>query len=601
MWLTRDRDAAPAAAGPLMSVSSESLAAGAMSEVRDGICVEWDVPIRMDDGLDLRADVFRPAAAGRYAVLMGCGPYAKGLHFEDGRPGPWQALCRKHPDVLAGSSHRYACWEHIDPEKWVPHGYVCVRVDSRGTGRSPGYVDHWSPRETKDLYDCIEWAGTRAWSNGKVGLTGISYLAMNQWQVAAMQPPHLAAICPWEGLSDHYRDCRRHGGILSTFMMHWFQARIPIAQYGVGERGERNRITGRPVCGDETMTEEALVRNRVDLVREMREHTLLDDYFAQLNPDLSRIVVPLLSAGNWGGQGMHLRGNCEGFVHASSRQKWLELHDLEHWTHFYTDYGRELQKRFFDHFLRGIDNGWDKLPPVMLNIRKVDGTTTPRYEDAWPIPRTRWTRFYLDPATHSLSRTPLPSSRTLEYAALEKGATFRIVLDEETEITGPSAAKLFVASSTTDADLFLTLRVFDPEGREVTFQGANDAHTPVAQGWLRASHRKLDPVRTKEYQPYHTHDDPQPLRPGSVYELDIEIWPTSVVIPKGYTLALTVEGKDYVHDPARSPTKSWFSSTSQHDDPGDRPADVFGGTVTLYGGGQHSAYVLVPVIPAGKA
>jgi predicted acyl esterase len=412
-----------------------------------------------------------------------------------------------------------------------------------------------------------------------------------------MRPPHLAAICPWEGVSDHYRDCRRHGGILSTFMMHWFEARIAIAQYGVGERGERNRITGRPVCGDETLTQEELIRNRADLVREMREHALLDEYFERLNVDLSKIEVPLLSAGNWGGQGMHLRGNCEGFVQASSPQKWLEVHDLEHWTHFYTDYGRELQKRFFDHFLRGIDNGWDKVPPVILNIRKVDGTTTLRYEDAWPIPRTRWTKLYLDPSKLSLSKELPPSSRSVEYSALKSWATFQIVLDEETEITGPSAAKLFVASSTIDADLFLTLRVFDPQGQEVTFQGANDAHTPMAHGWLRASHRKLDAERTKPHQPCHTHDAPEPLRPGEVYELDVEVWPTCIVIPKGYTLALTVEGKDYVHDSARSGTKNWFSSTSQHDDPGDRPPEVFGGTVTLYGGSQHPAYLLVPIVP----
>ena len=568
-----------------------------MSEQRDEISVDWDVPIRMDDGIELRADVFRPAAEGRYGVLMGCGPYAKGLHFEDGRAGPWRELCQKHPDVLAGSSHRYACWEHIDPEKWVPHGYVCVRVDSRGTGRSPGYVDHWSPRETKDLYDCIEWAGTQPWSNGKVGLTGISYLAMNQWQVAAMQPPHLAAICPWEGVADHYRDCRRHGGILSTFMMRWFEARIPIAQYGVGERGARNRITGKPVCGDETMTKEELSANRADLVQEIRDHRLFDGHFDRLNADLSKIEVPLLSAGNWGGQGMHLRGNCEGFVRASSRQKWLELHNLEHWTHFYTDYGRGLQKRFFDHFLRGVDNGWDKVPPVILNIRNVDGTTVLRHEDAWPISRTRWTKLYLDPATLTLSREPPASTRSFDYAALVSGATFRIVLDEDTEITGPSAAKLFAASSTSDADLFLTLRVLDVEGREVTFQGANDAHTPIAQGWLRASHRKLDAGRTKPYQPYHTHDMPQPLQAGSVYELDVEIWPTSIVIPKGYTLALTVEGKDYVYDPALSATKNWFSSTSQHDDLLDRPDSVFGGTVTLYGGGQYPAHLLLPIVP----
>ena len=204
---------------------------------------------------------------------------------------------------------------------------------------------------------------------------------------------------------------------------------------------------------------------------------------------------------------------------------------------------------------------------------------------------------YLDPATLTLSREPPASTRSFDYAALVSGATFRIVLDEDTEITGPSAAKLFAASSTSDADLFLTLRVLDVEGREVTFQGANDAHTPIAQGWLRASHRKLDAGRTKPYQPYHTHDMPQPLQAGSVYELDVEIWPTSIVIPKGYTLALTVEGKDYVYDPALSATKNWFSSTSQHDDLLDRPDSVFGGTVTLYGGGQYPAHLLLPIVP----
>ena len=164
------------------------------SEVRDGMRIDWDVPIAMDDGLVLRADVYRPIPDGRYPVIMSYGPYAKWLHFEDLYTDQWRRMTAEHPDITAGSTSQYQNWEVVDPEKWVPDGYVCVRVDSRGAGRSPGVLDIWSAREATDLYRSIEWAAGQPWSTGKVGLNGISYYAMNQWQVAALRPPHLAAI-----------------------------------------------------------------------------------------------------------------------------------------------------------------------------------------------------------------------------------------------------------------------------------------------------------------------------------------------------------------------------------------------------------------------
>src|SRR4029079_7208153 len=167
-----------------------------VSEVRDGMQIDWDMPITMDDGLVLRCDVFRPLKKGRYPVLLSYGPYGKWLHFEDGYKTAWDRMALKHPDVMAGSTNKYQSWEVCDPEKWVPDGYVCVRADSRGCGRSPGYVEHWSPRETKDFHECIEWAGTQPWSNGKVGLSGISYYAENQWRGAAVQPGHQEADGP---------------------------------------------------------------------------------------------------------------------------------------------------------------------------------------------------------------------------------------------------------------------------------------------------------------------------------------------------------------------------------------------------------------------
>ena len=493
------------------------------SEVRDGMRVDWDAGVPMDDGIVLRCDVFRPAKEGRYPVLLGYGPYAKGLAFQDGYPSAWERMAREHPDVTAGSSNKYQSWEVVDPEKWVPHGYACVRFDSRGCGCSPGFIDPFSPRETRDLYDCIEWAARQPWSNGKVGLNGISYYAINQWHVASLQPPHLAAMCIWEGAADWYRDMTHHGGILCTFWQNWYDMQVKTVQHGAGRRGGCSRVHGGPVCGPGTLPEGQLARNRCDLGEEIREHPLDDEYHRERSPVWSKVKVPLLSAANWGGQGLHPRGNFEGFVRAASKQKWLEVHGLEHWTHFYTDYGRQLQLAFFDRFLHGKKNGWDQQPRVRLQVRHTDKFVE-RAENEWPLARTRWTRLYPDAGTGLLRAGQAAGTATVGFEAMGEGVTFLTApLDTETEITGPSALKLFVSSSTSDADLFVVLRAFAPDLEEVVFQGAIDPHTPIAQGWLRASHRKLDRKLSTPWRPYHTHDRKQPLKPAQVVELDIEI------------------------------------------------------------------------------
>ena len=565
--------------------------------------IDWDVPITMDDGLALRTDVFRPPHDGRFPVILTYGPYAKGLAFQDGYPSAWQRMVAEHPDVADGSSNLYQSWEVVDPEKWVPHGYACVRVDSRGAGRSPGYIDPFSPRETKDFYNCIEWAGVQPWSSGKVGLNGISYYGMNQWHVATLQPPHLTAMCVWEGSADWYRDMTHHGGILSTFFANWYDMQVKTVQHGLGGRGPRSRATGELVCGDETLSDAELAKNRCDFGDNIFAHPLDGPYHRDRSPVWEKITTPLLSAANWGGQGLHPRGNFEGYVRAAARDKWLEAHGIEHWTHFYTDYGRLLQKRFFDYYLKGERNGWDRQPRVQLQVRHVDRFVE-RHENEWPIARTQWTKFYLDPAAHGLEREPGKSAGRITYEGFGDGVTFLSApLDRDTEITGPLAAKLFVSSTTADADLFLVFRVFTPDLREVTFMGAIDPHTPIAQGWLRASHRKLDPKLSAPYRPYHTHDRKQPLKPGEIVELDVEIWPTSIVVPAGHRIALTVRGKDYEWQKTTGAKLSNFKNELLgcgpflHDDPRDRPASVFGGKVTLHCGGQHAAYVLVPVIP----
>lgn len=581
-----------------------------LSEVRDGMRIDWDMPIAMDDGLVLRADIYRPVADGRYPVLMTYGPYGKWLHFEDLYGSQWRTMCANHPDVPAGSTNAYQSWEVVDPEKWVPDGYVCIRVDSRGAGRSPGVIDIWSHREAQDFAACIEWAGVQPWSNGKVGLNGISYYAMNQWQAAALQPKHLAAICTWEGAADFYRDMAHHGGIFCNGFTHdWSVSQVWTVQNGRGARGFKSRMTGGWVSGPETLTDEALGSNRREFSEDCLANKLdTDEFWRSRMPDWSRVQVPVFSSANWGGQGLHPRGNFDGFVRAASADKWLEVHGLEHWSEFYTNYGVDLQKRFFGHFLKGEANGWDRQPRVVLQVRHPGERFVRREETAWPLAGTQWTRFHLDPASHTLRADPASEAASATYAGLGDGVTFLTPpLEQATEITGPIAAKLFVSSSTADADLFLVVRVFAPDLKEVVFRGAVDPHTPVAQGWLRVSHRKLDPALSQPHQPYHSHDAIEPMTPGQVYEVDVEVWPTCIVVPAGHRIALTVRGRDYVYPGDAAPPENKgakpFTGVAffRHDDPRDRPAAVFGGDVTLHAGGGRDPYLLLPVIPAGRA
>ena len=586
--------------------ASEARPVEDVGEIRDGMRIEWDVPIEMDDGVVLRADVYRPIDGPPAPVLLTYGPYGKGLRFSDHHPMQWERLITAHPEVLRGSSGKYQAWETPDPEKWVSFGYACVRVDSRGAGRSPGYIDPHSPREIRDTARCIEWAGTRPWSNGKVGINGISYYADNAWLVASMEtpPPQLAAICAWEGSTDHYRESMRHGGIRTTFIKNWWAARILPIQHGYGDRGYRSPHTGEWAAGPETLTDAELAANRADVVHDHGSHELEDEWTRSRSAVFENIKLPFLSAANWGGAALHLRGNIEGFVRAASDQKWLAVHGREHWTHFYTDYGLDLQRRFFDCFLKGDASAWADQPRVLLNVRRPGEVFELRGEDDWPIPDTQWTRRYL---LHDGTLAPAAPAdeAAVSFDAQGDGVLFLTPpLESEVEITGPLAAKLFVSSSTTDADLFLVVHVFDPTGAEVTFQGTMDPMTCVAKGWLRASHRKLDPELTLEYRPYHTHDELQPLVPNEVYEVDVEVWPTCIVIPPGHRIGLRVLGHDYFHPHGAADYDNFGHAAGRngsggmlHDDPHDRPPEVFGGTTTIYVGPDRPSSLLLPVIP----
>jgi putative CocE/NonD family hydrolase len=546
------------------------------------ILIEKDVDVPMRDGARLKADVFRPKGGKRVPALLNLGPYQKDKLWIP-------------PENLEEKPNPLMNWETVNPLWWVPRGYAAVRIDGRGSGKSPGQCEPWSLAESIDFYDAIEWAAAQPWCNGNVGLSGISYFAINQWFVANHQPPSLKAIIPWEGFADIYRDALFHGGILSVFMSNWFTAHLMHHTVGRASQQVPNAWA--------TNTLHFWLSNNLD-----------SGAFRGAQAQWDKITVPLLTVGNWSGMALHLRGNTEAFMRAASKHKKLRIQAGTHVHPFYTEEGRQDQLRFFDYWLKGIDNGVMAEPPVKLAIRKGRNEVEWRVEHEWPLARTQWTKYYFDlspspPGAANnagalvLANPAETSSRT--YAATSLGsmgstsaASAQVMggginpgmgisletppLDTDVEITGPLAASFWVSSSSEDMDLFLTLRNFDAEGNEVLETGQQGTPVPVAKGWLRVSHRELDPELTLPYRPYHKHRRRLFLSSGEIVKVDVEIWPTSMVFKKGHSIRLDVQPRDGVG-----------SQSYMH-----YHADYNTGTNTVHAGGERESYLLLPVIPA---
>ncbi len=546
------------------------------------LLTERDADVAMRDGARLKADIFRPAADGRFPAILNLGPYQKDKLWVP-------------PAALEEKANPLMNWETVNPEWWVPRGYAAVRIDMRGSGKSPGQCEPWSFAEAVDFYDAIEWAAAQPWCNGNVGLSGISYFAINQWFVANLQPPSLKAIIPWEGFADIYRDALFHGGILCLFMTNWFTAHMI------------HHLVGRA-------SQIAPDGWRINTLHHWLRNNLDTGAFYGAQAQWDKITVPMFTVGNWTGFGLHLRGNTEAFMRAASQHKKLRIHTGSHVHPFYTEEGRRDQLRFFDYWLKGIDNGVLDEPPVKLAIRKGRDEIEWRYENEWPIARTRWTKFYFDfsvpetgaaPQTGKLAAANPKAAASRTYSALTVGtmgstsaASSQVMgggirpglgvaletdpLAHDLEITGPLAASFWVSSSSEDMDLFLTLRNFDPDGNEVLETGQQGAPVPVAKGWLRVSHRELDPELSRPYRPYHRHRRRLFLKPGDIVQVEVEIWPTSMVFKKGHRIRLDIQPRDGVG-----------SAGYMH-----YHADYNTGTNTVHAGGDRESYLLLPVIPS---
>ena len=546
-----------------------------VSQPRDyPLIVEKDVPIPLRDGTILYGDIFRPdGASERFPVIMNIGPYHKDKVWVP-------------PEDLEERPNPYMNWETANPMWWCPRGYALLRVDTRGSGKSPGRSEPSSYQESVDCYDCIEWIARQPWCSGNVGTMGVSYHAAFQWKVAGLQPPSLKAIIPWEGRADQYRDQAYHGGIFAMgFLANW-----------------HNRNTALHLLGKPRSYNPDSFNNNM-LWHYMR-NDLDSEFWRQCSAHWDRITVPLYSVGNWGGFSMHLRGNTEAYMCAVSKHKKLRIHSGTHFHPFHSEEGRMDQLRFMDHWLKGIDTGIMDEPPVKLEIR-TGGSLKPypfRFENEWPIARTQWTKLYLkiereasgerDAVEGGLVNSSPQTTSKATYAAsapsrpgkAPRGVSFETPpLDADTEVTGPVVLNVWVSSTAEDMDIFATIRNIDPDGKDVCEMGQQaDFIACVTKGWLRASHRKLDLALSLPYRPYHAHDEHQWLKPGEIVECRVEIWPTSMVFRKGHKLRLDISPIDGVGS-------LYFSHF--HADYNQGAAN------TIYSGAEKESYLLLPVIP----
>jgi uncharacterized protein len=555
-----------------------------MSQPKEhGMIIEKDVQIPLRDGGFLSADIFRPdTKAEKFPALANITVYNKDKLWIP-------------PDDMDEAANPYMNWEAANPLWWVPRGYVCVRIDSRGTGKSLGRCEPSSYQESLDFYDCIEWLAKQDWCSGNVGTLGISYHAACQWRLANLNPPSLKAIIPWEGRADQYRDQGYHGGIFSMgFIGNWVNQHM--ARHLLGRTRKYNPDSFSP-----------------DMLWQYLNHDLDSEWWRVCSAKWDEIKVPVYTVGNWGGWGLHLRGNTEAYLCAASPHKKLRIHTGDHFRPFHSNEGKVDQLRFFDYWLKGMQNGIMDEPPIKLEIR-TGGSKKPyafRFENEWPLARTRWTKMYfsierdrssdekhtegrLIPEVISQPTKISYSGSNPNKAGIGSGSSapgigrsgVSFVTDpmtQDTEITGPLMANLWVSSTAEDMDIMVTLRNIDPDGNEVFELGQQGQPVVLTKGWLRASHRKLDAAKSLPYRPYHAHNERLWLNPDEPVECQVEIISTCIVLKKGHQLRVDIHAQDSAGSGNFTHFHADYNEGAMH---------------TLHSGGAMHSYILLPIIPA---
>ena len=444
-------------------------------------------------------------------------------------------------------------WEAPDPAWWAAQGYAVASCDLRGAGTSQGKASLLSDQEGEDVHDLIEWAAAQPWSTGAIGLIGVSYLAISQWKAAALNPPGLKAICPWEGFTDAYRDLMFPGGIREDgFTRLW--------RFGLRQ-----------------------VRQSYRLTDQQHRRPLRDEWWRGLVPALDKVTVPALICGSFSDNNLHGRGSFRGWERISSGEKFLHTHRGGKWATFYAAHTRDAQLAFFDRYLRGRDAG--PPPRVRLEVRESrDVIASVRKEESWPLERTEWTPLYLTAA--GLAGMPPSAAGQITFGMRSRGACWEWTILADTEITGPMALRPWVeAHRADDVDLFAGVEKW--RGRSfIPFEGSYGfGRDRLTTGWLKASLRALDQQGSRPFDPVPACTHRQPLVPGQVVQADIALGPSATFFRAGETLRLVVAGRWLWR---RSLLTGQFPAAYQKGPQG---------RCTVHWGPEHQARLLLPIVP----
>jgi predicted acyl esterase len=518
--------------------------------------VDHDQPVRTRDGTVLRVNVHRPVGEGPFPVLLCAHPYGKDALPRRTRRGgfrpSFQFRVLRQTGPIRFSS--LTTWEAPDPVWWASQGYVLVNCDLRGAGTSDGRGSLLSRQEGQDVADLVEWAAAQPWSTGAVGMLGVSYLAISQWEGAAQQPPSLKAIVPWEGFTDAYRGLVRPGGVREDgFLRVW-------------SRGLKR------------------TRQSYSIIQQSRRRAERDEWWRALAPELERIEVPALICGSFSDNCLHSRGSIDGFERISSPERHLYTHRGGKWATFYSDEARAAQLQFLDRHVRG--RAATSLPRVRLEVREArDQVVEVRDEDEWPLARTLWTALHLGDG--GLSETPPTEAGSLRFDVRRGGARLGWTVPDDVELTGPMALRLHVElHGTDDADLVVGVEKWRG-GRYVGFEGSYGfGRDRVATGWQNVSLRALDAQRSRPFHPVPACTTREPLAPGEIVPVDVALGPSATRFRSGDQLRLVVAARWLW---PRNPLFGQFPAAYR---------TSRAGACTLHWGAGFDAHLLVPVIPA---
>lgn len=555
-----------------------------LTEPDPDILCEYDVKIPISEGFSVTANVFRSkkaAGAGEQMPVVMC------AHPYDNRLIP---VLKKTP--LGGPPHQYrlipqygkpvfsklTSWESPDPNFWVPQGYAVVNMNLPGYANSEGPPSIFSEHQAKCFYEAIEWVAKQPWCTGKVGLNGVSFLAITQFHVAVCRayggpPPSLCCISPWEGLPSMYYDLLCRGGIAEEgFTPFWYLTEV------------KPTING-PV--------EELIRQEEGLPMELLDlHPFLDDYWLAKTPSLEEIDLPMLVCGSFSDHALHSSGTIRAFTKARSKHKWLYTHRTGKWDAYYSPEVQNLTRDFFDCFVKGdTSSGFLDRPPVRLEVRSDFHTIHDiRWETVWPLANTEYKKLYLDANAGLLvhEKPAFPAEKT--YAATKESVVFNYRFSKDTELSGYMKLRLWVEARPEkeggicpdDMSLFAAVNKLDKSGASVRFFGSvGSKKDMVTRGLLRVSRRELDPDESTEWLPVLKHTSEQKLSPGEIVAVDIELCPSSTFFAAGETLQLIAASHDLTPSPPFS--KSLKGNFGRH---------------VLHSGGEYDAHLLVPVIPS---